>query len=144
MAAIHGKNTYVAFDDASGNLTPLSTYLKEASADKSFDTADSSTFQQPQGAKTFVLGMNDETVSISGNFDAALHAHMTALMAALNDGTLAACTVVIGPAGNGTGKPRTQRECLITSYSWSASTSDVVTASIEFQRTGPNDDGVFA
>lgn len=144
MPAIHGKNTYVAFDDATGNLTPLSTYLKEASADKSFDTAESSTFMQPQGAKTYVLGMNDETVSISGNFDIALHNHMTLLMAALNDGTIASCTVVVGPAGNKTGAPMTQRECLVTAYNWSASTSDVVTASIEFQRTGPNSDGVFA
>lgn len=144
MGAIHGKNTYVAFDDASGSLVPLQTYLKEASADKTFDTAESSTFQQPQGAKTYVLGMNDETASISGNFDAALHVHMTALMDALNDGTLESVTLVIGPAGNGVGKPRTQRECIVTKYSWSASTSDVVTASIEFQRTGPNSDGVFA
>lgn len=144
MGAIHGKNTYVAFDDATGNLTPLSSYLKEASADKSYDTAESSTFMQPQGAKTYVLGMNDETVSISGNFDAALHQHMVALMDALNSGDLDSCTVVIGPAGNGTGKIKTERECLVTSYNWSASTSDVVTASIEFQRTGPSSDGVFA
>lgn len=144
MAAIHGKNTYVAIDDATGNLTPLSNFLKEASADKSFDTADSSTFMQPQGAKTYVLGMNDETVSISGNFDAAFHEHMTDLMEALNDGTLESATVVIGPAGNGAGKPKTERECLLTSYNWSASTSDVVTAAIEFQRTGPSNDGVFA
>lgn len=144
MSAIHGKNTYVAFDDATGNLTPLSSYLKEASADKSYDTAESSTFMQPQGAKTYVLGMNDETVSISGNFDAALHTHMTNLMNALNDGTIESCTVVIGPAGNGTGKVKTERECLVTAYNWSASTSDVVTASIEFQRTGPSNDGVFA
>ncbi|AYD87360.1 major tail protein [Microbacterium phage ValentiniPuff] len=144
MPAVHGKNTYVAFDDAAGNLTPLSTYLKEASADKSYDTAESSTFQQPQGAKTYVLGMNDETVSISGNFDAALHEHMQGLMNALNDGTIDSCTVVIGPAGNATGKVRTERECLVTAYNWSASTGDVVTASIEFQRTGPSNDGVFA
>lgn len=144
MGAIHGKNAYVAFDDAGGNLTPLSTYLKEASADKSYDTAESSTFQQPQGAKTYVLGMNDETVSISGNFDADLHQHMQGLMNALNDGSLESCTVVIGPAGNGSGKIRTERECLITAYNWSAATGDVVTASIEFQRTGPSSDGVFA
>lgn len=144
MSAIHGKNTYVAFDDAAGNLTPLDTHLKEASADKSFDTAESSTFNQPQGAKTYVLGMNDETISISGNFSKTFHEHMTALMDALNDGTLETCTVVIGPAGNATGNPMTQRECIITAYNWSASTSDVVTASVDFQRTGPNSDGVFA
>lgn len=144
MSAVHGKNTYIEFDDATGTLVALSTYLKSASADKTYDTAESSTFMQPQGAKTYVLGMNDEKVSIEGNFDVALHAHMTALMDALNDGTLASVTVVVGPAGNGSGKPKTQRECLVTKYAWSASTTDVVTASIEFQRTGPSTDGVFS
>jgi hypothetical protein len=144
MTAIHGKNAYVAFDDAAGALTPLSTYLKEVGADKSFDTAESTTFGAAQGAKTYVLGLNDETVSVSGNFDIALHTHMLALQAALNDGSLETCTVVVGPAGNGTGKPMTQRECFVTKYSWSAPVGDVVSASIEFQRTGPNSDGVFA
>jgi len=144
MAAIHGKNTFVEIDDAAGTPVALSSFLKTASADKSFDTAESSTFMQPQGAKTYVLGMNDETVSIEGNFDIALHNHMNELMEALNNGTLESATVTVGPAGNGAGKPRTTRECLLTSYNWSASTGDVVTASIEFQRTGPSDDGVFA
>lgn len=142
--AVHGKNTYVSLDNAAGTLVPLSTYFKETSADRSFDTAETSTFQQPQGAKTYVLGMNDETVSISGNFDIALHEHMMDLQTALNDGTLESCTVVIGPAGNKTGAPRTSRECLLTKYSWSASTGDVVSVSIEFQRTGPSEDDTFA
>jgi hypothetical protein len=144
MVAIHGKNTYVSFDDATGTLIPLATYLKEASSDKSFDTAESTAFGAAQGAKTYVLGLNDETVSISGNFDVALHTHMNALITALNNGTLASVTVVIGPAGNGTGKPMTQRECLLTAYNWSAPVGDIVSASIEFQRTGPSSDGVFA
>lgn len=144
MGAVHGKNTYVAFDDASGALVPLSTYLKEVSADKSFDTAESTTFQASQGAKTYVLGLNDETVSISGNFDVTLHEHMVALQDALNDGDIESVTVVVGPAGNGTGKPKTERECLLTKYSWSAPVGDVVSASIEFQRTGPSVDGTFA
>lgn len=144
MVAVHGKNTYVSFDNAAGTLVPLTTYLKEASADKTSDTAESTTFQTPQGAKTYVLGLNDETVSISGNFDIALHTHMLALMAALDAGTLATCTVVVGPAGNTTGKPMTQRECFVTKYSWSAPVGDIVTASIEFQRTGPNTDSTFA
>lgn len=142
--AIHGKKTFVAFDDATGTLVPLTTYLKEASADRSIDTAESTTFDSPKGAKTYVMGLNDETVSISGNFDIALHTHMVALMDALDSGALETVTVVVGPAGNGTGKPRTQRECIPTSYNWSAPVGDIVTASIEFQRTGPNDDGVFA
>jgi hypothetical protein len=142
MGAIHGKGTYVAFDDASGALVPLSAYFKQAGANRSIDTAESSTFSQ--SAKTYVLGMNDETVDISGNFDPTLHTHMTLLMAALDDGSLDACTVVVGPAGNAVGKPMTQRECLVKSYNWSASNSDVVTAAISFQRTGPNADGVFS
>jgi hypothetical protein len=144
MPGIHGKNTYVAFDDASGTLVPLSTYLKEASADRSIDTAETTTFGATKGAKTYVMGLNDETASISGNFDIALHTHMIALIDAMNAGTLETCTLVIGPAGNKSGKPRTQRETIITAYNWSAPVGDIVTASIEFQRTGPNDDGVFA
>lgn len=143
MSAIHGKNTFVEIDDATGAPVALSTFLKSTNADKSFDTAESSTFMQPQGAKTYVLGMNDEKVTIEGNFDIALHTHMVALMNALNDGTLASATVSVGPAGNGTGKPKVSRECFVTKYSWSASTSDVVTVSIELQRTGPSTDGVF-
>lgn len=144
MAGIHGKNTYVAFDNAAGTLVPLASYLKEASADRSIDTAESTTFGTAKGAKTYVTGLNDETVSISGNFDMALHTHMTQVIDALAAGSIDSITVVVGPAGNKTGAPRTQRECIVTSYNWSAPVGDIVTASIEFQRTGPNDDGVFA
>jgi hypothetical protein len=139
---VHGKKTFVAFDSAAGTLTTLSAFFKEASAAKSIDTAETSTFGST--AKTFVLGMNDETVDISGNFDKALHDHMTALIIALDNGTLETCTVVVGPSGNKPGAVRTARECLVKSYNWSASTGDLVSASISFQRTGPNDDGAFA
>jgi hypothetical protein len=139
---VHGKKTVVLFDNAAGVLTPLSAYFKEAGANRSIDTAETSTFGST--SKTYVIGMNDETVDISGNFDKALHDHMTALLTALDNGDLPTCTVVVGPTGNKAGAVRTSRECIITSYNWSASTGDLVSASISFQRTGPNDDGTFA
>lgn len=141
MAAIHGKNAYIEFDDASGTLQPLSQYFKQVTAGKSFDTADTSSFGQ--SAKTFIMGMNDETIDISGHFDIALNTQMTALLAALDAGTLATCTVVVGPAGNATGMLKTSRECIVKAYNWVAQTSSEITATINFQRTGPNSDSVF-
>jgi hypothetical protein len=142
MSAIHGKNTYVEIDDATGTPVPLSSFLKSAAYAKSIDTAESSTFGQ--SAKTYVLGMNDATIDISGNFDAAFNTHMNGVIAALDDGTLASATVTVGPAGNATGKPRVSAECLVKSYQWTAGIGDVVGASVSFQRTGPSTDGVFA
>jgi hypothetical protein len=141
MTAIHGKNTYIEFDNAAGTPVPLSTYFKQVTAAKSFETADTSTFGQ--SAKTFIMGMNDETVDITGVFDIALNTHMTALLAALDSGTLATCTVTVGPAGNATGKLKTSRECLVKAYNWVAQTSSEITVTINFQRTGPNSDTVF-
>ena len=87
--------------------------------------------------------MSDETISLGGTFDATFLTHLRALKAALQNGTLASATIKIGPAGNGAGKPWSQREALLTSLSVSSSTSDVVTLSCEFQRTGDTTDGVY-
>lgn len=141
MSAVHGKNTYVAFDDATGTLQPISSFFKSAAPTRSVDMAETSAFTQT--AKTYAVGMNDETIDIQGHFDVALHTQVVALMAALDAGTLASATVVVGPAGSATGMPKTQRECFIKSYVYTATNSDIVQVTISFQRTGPNSDSVF-
>lgn len=141
MTAIHGKNAFIEIDDAVGNPQNLSTFFKQVTDAKSYDMADTSTFGQ--SAKTMILGMNDETIDITGVFDITLNTHMVNLLAALDSGTLPTCTVTVGPAGNGTGKLKTSRECLVKTYSWVASTSSEITVTINFQRTGPTTESVF-
>ena len=64
MAFIHGKNTGVLV--GGGNL---SAFFNEASASQDVETAETTTFGS--SAKTYIIGLKDGTMSVSGMFDGA-------------------------------------------------------------------------
>lgn len=138
----HGKNTYLALDDAAGTLQPLTGIAKESSYSKGIDTAEASHYGIQD--KIYVSGLSDATVSVSGNFDASVDAVIQAAIEAIESGALDSLTFVHGVEGNGTGKPSTTLEVIPTSYQCSAPVGDLVTISLSLQRTGPTVRGVFA
>lgn len=131
MAFVHGKNASITVNSV--DWTP---YADSVSVPQDIDTADTSHFGT--GAKTYILGMNDSKVTISGLWDATLDAAAQAILSAG-----AAVSVVYGPAGAGTGSVKYTFQAILTQWQVDAGTSDVVKFSAGLQRTGATTTGVF-
>jgi hypothetical protein len=135
MAFIHGKNTAVMY-----NGSDLSAYFNEASMSQSVETAETTTFGN--NAKTYITGLKDGTMSLSGMFDGATGAVDAVLISTL--GATAADVATVVPAGLGTvGNTTFSAEVRETSYEISSPVSDVVAANAEVQATGGIDRGVL-
>jgi predicted secreted protein len=130
----HGKNTVFKIDNAAGTLVDISTSCDNVSFPRTIDTGDTSAFGT--SAKTYVVGLSDSKISVSGKFDATTDAQIAAVIAAIDAGTLASATFEYGPEGSTTGRVKYTGECLVTSYEISASVSDMVPFSLELQVTG--------
>jgi predicted secreted protein len=133
MAFVHGKNTAFKLDNAAGSIVDLSAYLTDVSFPESVETT---TFGATGSSKTYLVGLNDRTVSLSGNWDATLDAHIAAVIAAQAAGTVASSTFEYGPAGSTAGLVKYSGEALVTSFEVSNPVGDVVTFSCELQVTG--------
>jgi hypothetical protein len=134
MAFVHGKNAYIQLDNSSGTLVDISGVSNEITWARSIDTAETSVFGA--NAKTYITGQNDATISMSGLYDATTAAVIEATIDALVAGTNASATLVFGPEGSGSGKKKYSQETVVTSYEIGAPVGDVVSLSVEFQRTG--------
>lgn len=141
MAFVHGKNAYIQLDNSAGTPTTLTAITNEISYSQSIDTAETSVFGT--SAKTYITGQNDATISISGLFDATSASVIEGTIDALIAGTLASASLIFGPEGNGTGKKKISCETIVTSYEISAPVGDVVSLSVELQRTGASTISTF-
>lgn len=133
----HGKATVFKVDNSGGSLTDISNVLTDVSFPQSVETAETSTFGA--SAKTYIVGLSDSTVSVSGNFDTTVDAHLSAVL-----GQAASLSFEYGPEGSTAPNAKYTGECLLTSYEKSGAVGDVVTFSAEFQVTGAVTRGVFA
>lgn len=126
MTFRHGKNTVVLYNGA--NLT---RYFNEASISNSVETAETTAFGDD--AKTYITGLKDGTISLSGMFDGTAGAVDQILSGVIGASTPDVVTVC--PDGGVDGRRVyfcTARE---TSYEVTAPVSDVVTANSEVQST---------
>ena len=142
MPFIHGKNAYIQLDNSAGTLVDLSSISNEVSYSLSIDTAETSVFGS--NAKQYITGQNDATISLSGLFDATSATVIEGTIDALIAGTLASASLVFGPEGNGSGKKKYSCEVIVTSYEIGAPVGDVVSLTVEFQRTGATTIGTFS
>jgi predicted secreted protein len=129
MAFVHGKGAYFALDNSGGSLVDISAFLDDIGFPQSIETAETTTFGK--NSKTYIVGLKDSTVSLSGKWDATLDAQIAATV-----GQAASLTFNYAPQGNTGGNVLYSGECFITSYDLSAPIGDVVTVSIELQVTG--------
>jgi len=129
MAFVHGKSAAFKLDNSSGSLVDYSAYLEEVSMPRSVETAETTTFGS--SAKSYITGLSDATISISGKFDSAADATLAAVL-----GQAATLSFEYGPAGSTAGLIKYSGECIMTSYEIGASVGDAVTASVELQVTG--------
>ena len=133
----HGKSTVFKVDNNAGSLTDISNTLTDVSFPQSVDTAETSAFGS--SAKSYIVGLTDSTLSISGNFDATVDAHLAAIV-----GKADSVSFEYGPEGSTAGFVKYTGEALQTSYEKSGAIGDVVTYSAEFQVTGAITRGTYA
>jgi hypothetical protein len=101
-------------------------------------TAETTTFGVSGSAKTYITGLTDSTISISGLFDATADGYLAGIA-----GQTASRSFVYGPAGNTAGYVKYTGECIMTSYQISTSVGDAVQATASFQVTGVITRGTF-
>lgn len=133
----HGKSTVFKVDNSGGTLTDISNTLTDVSFPQSVDTAETSAFGD--SAKTYIVGLTDSTISISGNFDATVDAHLASIL-----GQSASVSFEYGPEGSTNGLVKYTGECYLTSYEKSGAIGDVVSFSAEFQVTGAVSRGTYS
>ena len=135
MAFLHGKKTAVLYNGAN-----LSAYFNEASMSQDVETAETTAFGDD--AKTYITGLKDGTMSMSGMFDGGTDAIDAVLTTTLGAESPDVSTVV--PSGLGTAGVATfSAEVRETSYEISSPVGDVVAANLEVQATGGIDRGVL-
>ena len=132
----HGKNANFQLDNSAGSIQDLSTYIDEVTMPRSVETGETTTFGVTGGSKTYVVGLNDSTISLKGKWDATLDAHMAAVISAQDSGSLASATFKYGPESSTASRIQYTGECFITSYEVGSPVGDVVTWSAELQVTG--------
>lgn len=130
MAFVHGKSAVFKLDDSGGTLRDLSAYLNDVSMPRDIETAETTTFGVAGSAKTYITGLTDSTISISGLFDATADGYLAGVV-----GQSATLSFEYGPAGSSSGLVKYSGECIMTSYEVSASVGDSVQASADFQVT---------
>ena len=131
MAFVHGKTAVFKLDDSGGTLRDLSAYLNDVGFPRNIDTAETTTFGVSGSSKTYIVGFNDATISVSGLFDATADGYLAGVL-----GQSATLSFEYGPAGSTGGNIKYSGECIMTSYEVSASVGDAVQATAQFQVTG--------
>jgi len=129
MAFGHGKSAVFKLDDSGGTLRDLSSYINEASMPRDIETAETTAFGS--SAKSYITGLSDATISISGIFDAVSDGYLAGAL-----GQSATLSFEYGPLGSTASMIKYTGEAILTSYEVSSPVGDVVTFSADLQVTG--------
>ena len=153
MAKIHGKNTHFAVGNVSTDaLEDFSDFLNSIERSIERDLAESTGFKAAGGFKTYVAGLKDGSLSVSGQYEGGASG-ADAVLNALMDTDIAR-SWEYGPEGDASGTTRYSggpngggaagEGVLMSSYNLSSPLEDVVTFDAEFQITGAQIRGTFA
>jgi predicted secreted protein len=135
MAFIHGKKSVFKIDNAAGTLTDISAFCEEVSLPRSIETAETTTFGND--AKTYITGLTDATVSLSGKFDAGSASAVDAVLSGiLGSASTVSWAYRVNSASVSSTNPEYQGEGIVTSYEVTGSVGDAVTFSAELQCSG--------
>jgi len=125
---VHGKSTDFSLDDTAGTPRNISNTLTSVDFPESQETAETTAFGS--SAKSYIVGLSDATISLSGIWDATVDGYIAG-------GTEPASrSFIYGPAGSTGGNVKYTGEAIVTSYSISNPVGDVVTYSLDLQVTG--------
>ena len=135
MAFVHGKKSVFKIDDVAGSLTDISSFCEEVSLSRDIETAETTTFGND--AKTYITGLTDATISVSGKFDAgSASAVDPVLSGVLGSASTVSWVYRANSASTSSTNPEYQGEGIVTSYEITGSVGDAVTFSAEVQCTG--------
>ena len=130
----HGKSTDFALDDTGGSSRNLSNTLTDFSFPQTIDTAETTAFGSSN--KSYIVGLKDTTISVSGIWDATVDGYISGTEPASR-------SFIYGPAGSTGGNVKYTGEAIMTNYSVSNPVGDVVTFSIDLQVTGAVTRGTY-
>jgi predicted secreted protein len=135
MAFIHGKKSVFKIDNSSGTLTDISAFLEEVGLPRSIETAETTTFGND--AKTYITGLSDATISLSGKFDAGSASAVDQVLSGiLGSASTVSWAYRVNSASTSSTNPEYQGEGILTSYEITGSVGDAVTFSAELQCSG--------
>ena len=123
----HGKSTDFAIDDTGGSSRNISDTLTDVSFPQTIDTAETTAFGSSN--KSYIVGLKDTTISVSGIWDATVDGYISGTEPASR-------SFIYGPAGSTSGNVKYTGEAIMTNYSVSNPVGDVVTFSMALQVTG--------
>ena len=129
MAFVHGKNSVFKLDNASGSLTDISAFVNNVDFPETADVAESSVLGSSN--KTYLVGLRDASISITGIFDATVDAILGAVV-----GQTATLSYEYSPEGTASGKVKYTGEAILTNYALSSPVGDVVAYSADLQCSG--------
>lgn len=129
MAFVHGKDSVFKLDNSGGSLTDISTYVNSVDFPETVDVAETTTLGD--GSKSYIVGLKDATLSISGLWDSTLDGILGAVV-----GQSATLSFEYSPEGTTGGNVKYTGECILTSYSQSSPVGDVVGFSADMQVSG--------
>ena len=129
MAFVHGKSSVFKFDNASGSLTDISAFVNNVDFPETADVAETSVLGASN--KTYIVGLKDATISLSGLFDATVDAILGAVV-----GQTATLSYEYSPEGTASGKVKYTGEAILTNYALSSPVGDVVAYSADLQCSG--------
>jgi|TARA_R110000824_G_scaffold124996_10_gene283877 hypothetical protein len=124
---VHGKSTDFEVDDTGGTSRSLSNVLTSVDFPETIDTAETTAFGST--SKSYIVGLRDATISVSGLWDATVDGYLIGTEPATR-------TFIFGPAGSTGGNVKYTGECILTNYAVSNPVGDVVTFSLDLQVTG--------
>lgn len=124
---VHGKSTHFEVDDTGGTSRDISDTLTSVDFPETIETAETTAFGSTY--KSYIVGLRDATISVSGIWDATVDGYFIGTEPATR-------SFIYGPAGDTAGNVKYTGEAILTSFSVSNPVGDVVTYSADFQCTG--------
>jgi hypothetical protein len=114
-------------DDTGGTSRSLSNVLTSVDFPETIDTAETTAFGAT--SKSYIVGLRDATISVSGLWDATVDGYIIGTEPATR-------SFIFGPAGTTSSNVKYTGECILTNYAISNPVGDVVTFSLDLQVTG--------
>jgi hypothetical protein len=129
MAFTHGKDSVFKLDNASASLTDISSYVNNVDFPETADVSETSTLGSSN--KSYIAGLKDATIGLTGLWDATADAIFGAVV-----GQSATLSFEYSPEGTASGKVKYTGESLCTNYSISSPVGEVVGYSADLQVSG--------
>lgn len=127
MAFVHGKNSRITV-----NAVDLSSFTDNVQWRGPVDTHDTTVFGDD--GHTYLSGLTDGSISMSGNYDDGATNTPARVLAPLRGG--AAVTALYHPEGTGTGRAQRSMSVVVSDYQEESVADDKVVWSAELQISG--------